>query len=239
MNIVVNAQNLHPQKHNIDVEISIPTTCPRCGVAYREYPKNTYIFQCDSIVNYIGTRVYSFYFCPHCGKGFLVEYSVLDDFHHFSPSSTLKTYNAMAYPAPARVRAFSQEIEDLSPNFVKIYHQAEQAENTGLSDICGLGYRKALEFLVKDYAIAFNPTETESIKSLMLSPCINKYIDNPKIKALATASTWIGNDETHYVRKHEDYNIEHLKVFISSVAAFIESDLAYAKATALLNAPKS
>lgn len=79
----------------------------------------------------------------------------------------------------------------------------------------------------------------ESIKSLMLSPCINKYIDNPKIKALATASTWLGNDETHYVRKHEDYNIEHLKVFISSVAAFIESDLAYAKATALLNAPKS
>ena len=85
MNIVVKAQNLHPQKHNIDVEISIPTTCPRCGVAYREYPKDTYIFQCDSIVNYIGTRVYSFYFCPHCGKGFLVEYSVLDDFHHFSP----------------------------------------------------------------------------------------------------------------------------------------------------------
>ena len=83
MNIVVKAQNLHPQKHNIDVEISIPTTCPRCGVAYREYPKDTYIFQCDSIVNYIGTRVYSFYFCPHCGKGFLVEYSVLDDFHHF------------------------------------------------------------------------------------------------------------------------------------------------------------
>ena len=34
MNIVVKAQNLHPQKHNIDVEISIPTTCPRCGVAY-------------------------------------------------------------------------------------------------------------------------------------------------------------------------------------------------------------
>lgn len=239
MNIVVKAQNLHPQKHNIDVEISIPTTCPRCGVAYREYPKDTYIFQCDSIVNYIGTRVYSFYFCPHCGKGFLVEYSVLDDFHHFSPSSTLKTCNAMAYPAPVRVKDFSQEIKDLSPNFVKIYHQAEQAENTGLSDTCGLGYRKALEFLVKDYAIAFNPTETESIKSLMLSPCINKYIDNPKIKALATASTWLGNDETHYVRKHEDYNIEHLKVFISSVAAFIESDLAYAKATALLNAPKS
>ena len=109
MNIVVKAQNLHPQKHNIDVEISIPTTCPRCGVAYREYPKDTYIFQCDSIVNYIGTRVYSFYFCPHCGKGFLVEYSVLDDFHHFSPSSTLKTCNAMAYPAPVRVKDFSQE----------------------------------------------------------------------------------------------------------------------------------
>ena len=127
MNIVVKAQNIHPQKHNIDVEISIPTTCPRCGVAYREYPKDTYIFQCDSIVNYIGTRVYSFYFCPHCGKGFLVEYSVLDDFHHFSPSSTLKTCNAMAYPAPVRVKDFSQEI----PGTCRVHHLVTRLPHPG------------------------------------------------------------------------------------------------------------
>lgn len=78
----------------------------------------------------------------------------------------------------------------------------------------------------------------ESIKSLMLSPCINKYIDNPKIKTLATASTWLGNDETHYVRKHEDYNIEHLKVFISSVAAFIESDPCLRKSNSSTQCPE-
>ena len=72
----------------------------------------------------------------------------------------------------------------------------------------------------------------------VLSPCINTYIDNPRIKTLATASAWIGNDETHYVRKHEDYNLEHLKIFISATVSFINSELSYLKAEQLLNTPK-
>ena len=114
----------------------------------------------------------------------------------------------------------------------------ESAENMGLSEICGLGYRKALEFLIKDYGILFHPDDEEKIKNMALSPCINTYIDNPRIKTLATASAWIGNDETHYVRKHEDYNLEHLKIFISATVSFINSELSYLKAEQLLNTPK-
>lgn len=75
-----------------------------------------------------------------------------------------------------------------------------------------MGYRKSLEFLIKDYAIAFHPDKETDIVKSQLSPCINEYIDNKRIKSLATASAWIGNDETHYTRKHEDYNVEHLKL---------------------------
>ncbi len=119
--------------------------------------------------------------------------------------------------------------------FVKIYNQAEISENSGCLEICGLGYRKALEFLVKDYAIKFNPDDEESIKKQMLSPCINHYIDNPRIKTLATASAWIGNDETHYIRKHDDYDLHHLKTFIAALVSHIDSEFSYLKAVNLLN----
>ena len=155
----------------------------------------------------------------------------------YSPE-TYTAYTDAVYPHPDIEKGFSEDIAKLSPNFIKIYHQAEKAENMGLSEICGLGYRKALEFLIKDYGILFHPDDEEKIKNMALSPCINTYIDNPRIKTLATASAWIGNDETHYVRKHEDYNLEHLKIFISATVSFINSELSYLKAEQLLNTPK-
>ena len=105
----------------------------------------------------------------------------------------------------------------------------------GLTEICGMGYRKTLEFLIKDYAILIHSTETDSIKSKMLSPCISEYIENKHIKSLATASAWLGNDETHYNRKHSDYNFEHLKAFITAVVNYIDMELSYRDAQALLD----
>lgn len=43
-----------------------------------------------------------------------------------------------------------------------------------------MGYRKALEFLVKDYAIFLNQEDEDKIKNASLSSCINNYIDNIK-----------------------------------------------------------
>lgn len=48
-------------------------------------------------------------------------------------------------------RTFSNIISELSPNFCEIYNQAYIAEQTNLMQICGTGYRKSLEFLIKDY----------------------------------------------------------------------------------------
>lgn len=46
-------------------------------------------------------------------------------------------------------RTFSNIISELSPNFCEIYNQAYIAEQTNLMQICGTGYRKSLEFLIK------------------------------------------------------------------------------------------
>ena len=62
----------------------------------------------------------------------------------------------------------------------------------------GIGYRKALEFLVKDYLIQIQEEDSETIKRLELGKCINKMSDE-KIQILAKGATWLGNDETLYV----------------------------------------
>ena len=72
----------------------------------------------------------------------------------------------------------------------------------------------------------------------MLSKCITNYVDNEKIKTLAKASAWIGNDETHYVRKHQDYNVQDLKRFIKATVAYVEYELSFTEALDFLNNPQ-
>ena len=86
-----------------------------------------------------------------------------------------------------------------------------------------MGYRKALEFLIKDYA-KYLGVGKEDVEKSSLSECINNFIDEPRIKAAALASAWIGNDETHYVKKYEDKNLSDLKEFIECVVYYIEMD---------------
>ena len=54
-----------------------------------------------------------------------------------------------------------------------------------------------------------------------LAACIKKYIDNTNINTLAKKAAWIGNDETHYVRKHSDRDISDLKKFIDAMVYFV------------------
>ena len=106
-----------------------------------------------------------------------------------------------------------------------------------MTSICGMGYRKALEFLIKDYAIFKNPLPQfrDEIIRLPLMQCINKYIEDERLTSLAKASAWIGNDETHYTKQHPAYTLANLKVFINAFVTFIDADLAYEDAQNLLN----
>lgn len=97
------------------------------------------------------------------------------------------------------------------------------AEKNGHKEICGPGYRRALEFLIKDYLISLNPAISEEIKKLWLGKAIEK-IDSPKIKICAERAAWLGNDETHYVRKWEDKDIDNLKDLIDLAVMWIDSE---------------
>jgi len=120
---------------------------------------------------------------------------------------------------------FPDEVQTISQDFVVIYTQAAAAQAHRLTQIAGVGYRKALEFLIKDYCISLHPNDAEEIKKKFLGVCINDHVDDANIKECAKRATWLGNDETHYVRKWGDKDIEDLKTLIQLTVGWINNAL--------------
>lgn len=63
------------------------------------------------------------------------------------------------------------------------------------------------------------------LRKKMLGSVINDYIEDQVLQKLAQATSWIGNDETHYVRKHTDKDLQDLKKFLNATIRFIEYQL--------------
>lgn len=206
--------------HEYEVDIEFPTECPHCGKPI--LPCELISLEVDA---YTISDLASIFYCNSCNE-FIFTLSS-NDISRINKIHTI-------YPYPNTARNFSESIEAISPSFTKIYKQAAQAESYGFDEICGMGYRKALEFLMRDYAIKNYPGKTEEISKCTLSQCINTYCDNDPIKGLAMASAWLGNDETHYVRKYENYSIVDLKAFIDVIISYIEQKVTINRAEELL-----
>ena len=127
---------------------------------------------------------------------------------------------------PAK-RNFSETIMSISPSFSDIYNQAFCAEQLSLNHVCGVGYRKALEFLIKDYLISGldDEAQKENIKKKFLSKCIQDDVSDERIKSVAKRAVWLGNDETHYVRKWADKDVSNLKQLIDLTVRWIEMEV--------------
>ena len=122
---------------------------------------------------------------------------------------------------------FSDIIISISSQFAEIYNQAYHAEQMGLDQICGVGYRKALEFLIKDYLLSKETDEQikDNIKKKLLGNCIQENVQNNNIKNVAKRAVWLGNDETHYVRVWEDKDVQYLKKLIELTIRWIENEI--------------
>ena len=100
-----------------------------------------------------------------------------------------------------------------------------QAEVDGYDTLVGIGLRKSLEFIIKDFLIQKFPEKADEIKKKLLGQVIIDYIDDPILQKLAQATSWIGNDETHYVRRHTDKDLQDLKKFLNATIRYIEYQL--------------
>jgi hypothetical protein len=177
------------------------------------------------------------YLCPNskCGEVF-IAYFDRPTYTMTHPDSGIFLLKTLRPFVPATLE-FSKHIRETSPSFCEIYNEAHTAEQYSLSQICGCGYRKSLEFLIKDYVIQRSPSDKTRIETIMLGPCIENYVTDQKIKDIAKRATWLGNDETHYQRRWADKDLSDLKVMISLTLHWIEAEYLTEEALRSMPAP--
>lgn len=183
----------------------LPNHCPICRSMICPEP----LFEYNNLRN----KVFRTCFCPACNNTFIATY----EFRFTTPILIGTT------PKIPEEKIFSEWINELSPRFQKIYNQSLFAQENKLDEIAGIGFRKSLEVLIKDYAIYLHSDKKEEIEKVSLGRCIENYIDDENIKILAKGSKTIGNSQTHYVNNIEDPGLIDLKSFINSIVDLIDA----------------
>lgn len=209
---------------------TVPDVCPRChrsvhpkvGQITHQPNKNMaqIVYQCTS---------------DSCLELFIGTYSYNNTTANSAPSYILRSVT----PFKAKGINFSDSVLEVSESFVEIYNQALVAESQGLTQLVGIGLRKALEFLIKDFAMHQHPEEAEKIKGKQLGPCIDAFVSDTNVKECAKRAAWLGNDETHYVRKWEDKDISDLKLLVRLTTNWIDNVLLTQKYIVLMQPGKS
>lgn len=212
------------------IKLEVPEECPHCGkyMSPRSYGGVSEFDNLDYQDAVIGLVLQ----CVLCGKYFIrMFYINHKNFKNFPEEIKLSYNPPIDIDIPEKIKKISKEFPD-------IYMQAQKAKQANLNQIYGMGLRKALEFLVKDFGIYLYPESTEEIKKQQLGYVIDHYFkDFTDITALFKAATWIGNDETHYERKHPDKDAETINKFISVTMSQISSRLILDEAFDLINNP--
>ncbi len=193
---------------------AFPDSCPLChqGIepifrsAWLDNPHVAILFQCPR---------------SRCRRLFLSMYDKNERAYMGGPDVFDLKGSA---PWKPREHIFPDEIKTISSMFCTIYNESEEAEQRGLKNICGPGYRKALEFLIKDYVTNEKGVAVESIRGANLGTCIDEHIDDENIKDCAKRAAWLGNDQTHYDMKWEDKVLNDLKNLIELTVTWIHSE---------------
>jgi hypothetical protein len=90
-----------------------------------------------------------------------------------NPTSHIHFNLATRVPTELSDYEFPLELWTISPDFCAIYNEAQKAEQLQLLLVCGPGYRKALEFLIKDYVSLLHSSaqDKEKIEKMPLMLC--------------------------------------------------------------------
>lgn len=191
-----------PLRDHASVPFYIEVDCPSCGKTLvnckLEFSQiyNNEIFQARAV-------------CVACRKPahlFMVNWEPAGDPDSMNARLFIAPSPGINLDLPSDV-----DFQIVSPRFIEIYRQAEQAAQLGLMELVGMGYRKALEFLIKDYLIAEQPATQIAVEKATLGQCIDNYVQDPRIQKAAKHASWLGNDETHYQRRNATGDLDDLK----------------------------
>lgn len=206
-------------QYKINCIVNSVDVCPLChtaSVALPVFEDLRYLSQ-----SYI---LHTFYICPACGNAYFAKYK-----SNYIDKNEVDFGNAIrVQPRKTTIQSFSDDVVKLSPDFVAVYNEASQVEQHGLEKICGAGYRRAFEYLLKDYLISQYPDKSEQIADAQMYDIINdknKEYNMPlKIVEIAKRCAWLGNDHSHYRVKHTNADLEDLKAAIDILYYWIMTE---------------
>jgi len=189
-----------------------PATCPHCNCNCDAPIKKSCSFAEPS-----GSCSYVILFlqCTACEKIFVS----LSRFYKDKDSEFCDIY-----PMPHTVFQ-NEQIEKLSPRFVDVYNQALQAEDFNNTILASVGYRTALEILIKDYAINQLGKPADEVTNKKLFDAISEYLGETDLINTADVVRILGNDKTHYQEKHPEHDFQILKKYMDVFISLIETKL--------------
>ncbi len=173
-----------------------PMTCPYCGV----YTEATATGAESFILTGDQSAIIISFECTRCKRRFLAVY--IKENHCY----TLNTIIPIAENDEVH-----EGLKEVSPEFERIHQQAYRAELRGDIDLAAVGYRTALEVLVKDFAIKALGEKEEEVAKKSLAQAIDEYSGTVDLMRAEDVVRILGNDYTHYQKKHEGHDFSELK----------------------------
>lgn len=208
------------------IEYKVPKICPICHM-----PQNPEILETKTSADILEVQVETILLarCTNCNKYYVLPYTVIGRNEYLTYETKYSPYK----PTLNIDLNFPEEIYNISERFVEIYKQSLTSEKLDLNELSGMGFRKSVEFLIKDYLIKINPDQKDKISSMHLGNAINK-IDNENIRSLAKTSNMLANDQVHYTVKYSDKDINDLKTFIKALIYYMSMEMTLNKSNEFL-----
>lgn len=215
MSMDVEAHNLAGSAQSVRLDTN-PDACPVCHRSI--HPRLITI-----AIQPENERCQAIFRCTHrgCQSLFIADYRLVGPMNIGRPSFLLTS----VAPRTAKPIDSPQTVRELSPTFALISEQVESAEAAQLDQLVGIGLRKALEFLMKDFAVSQHPEKEDAIRKSLLASCIGEYVTDANVKECAKRAAWLGNDETHYTRKWESKDVKDLRTLVRLTVNWIDNVL--------------
>jgi hypothetical protein len=220
--MTIQAKNFNGQTHGVTYDMN-PDRCPLCHHALDPKIPGSVAILRNGDPDTMGTILEIVYQCTRrtCSGIFIGRFTKTALAGRVHGTFQLRKTAPTNFVEPD----VANEIREVSPEFVTIFSQASAAAASELNQIAGCGYRRALEFLIKDYCISKDESAREAIQKELLGTTIKNRVSDPNVKQCAKRATWLGNDETHYVKKWEDKDITDLKTLIELTMNWIRSSV--------------
>lgn len=220
--------------YDLSIRVNSEDECPNCHYGIdlsQDFSRVYHDLHSDEQNDF---NIFSIHICPHCHRGFVIEHNMtIKPNKSENDKIVIIEKSQTIYPHSTPNLDIDEQIRKISPKFYDIYRQCLIAKNEGLSDLYGMGFRKALEQLITDFAINKHFAEKDKILAMSLHNRIESYFHDSETKTALMACKWLGNNETHYENCNTKEDIVLFEELIEDTLYYIHRELRKEKAQSI------